>query len=89
VTNITIEPDVTYTRGMKSKLSPAKFDIKEGEFYSAYARNMLTRSNTPSNIDLINGDALRGYYLKHQMTNSSTTETWLMDAEIEYDISNK
>jgi hypothetical protein len=89
VNSINIEPDATYKRGMLSKLDPTKFTLKEGEFWASYNKNMLTTSGIPSNIDLVNGDALRGYYIKHEMTNNSDNETWLLNTQVEYELSNR
>jgi hypothetical protein len=73
---------------MSSILPSGKFKIKEGEFWAGYMRNMLTKSATSSNVDLINGDKLRGYYIKHSMSNWVDSEVTLLSAEIEYELSN-
>ena len=84
VNSIDIEPSLNYPSGMQSKLDPTKFAQMEGGFTAAYLKNMLTHGSL-SNLDLINGDTLRGLYAKHQMTNNSANEAWIEDAEIIYD----
>jgi hypothetical protein len=86
---IIIEPDATYTRGMQSLLKPNHFELKEGEFSASYLNNMKTTSNTPSVLDLFNGDELRGYYLKHQMENLEDAEVWVLESQVGWDLSNK
>lgn len=86
---IIIEPDATYTRGMQSLLKPNHFELKEGEFSASYLNNMKTTSNTPSVLDLFNGDELRGYYLKHQMENLEDAEVWVLESRVGWDLSNK
>jgi hypothetical protein len=85
---IIIEPDATYTRGAQSLLKPNHFSLKEGVYYAPYLNNMLTTSSSPLIKDLINGDNLRGYYLKHQMENMENAEVWLLDGEVNYIPSN-
>lgn len=87
-TSINIEPDATYTRGMQSQLPAGRFVVQEGEFSSNYLRNGLTTSPNVTTKDLMDGDELRGYYLKHTMVNNSTTEQTLLQAEITYEPSN-
>ena len=87
IQKISIEPDSTYTRGFLSKIPAARFILKEGKFWASYLKNMLTHSNTASNLDLINGDELRGLYIKHELTNSEYGECWLLGVQIGFDIS--
>jgi hypothetical protein len=86
---ILIEPDSTYTRGMKSLLKPNHFELKEGEYSAAYLKNMNTTSSIDSVLDLFNGDELRGYALKHQMENMEDGEVWIMEGATSFDASNK
>jgi hypothetical protein len=85
---ITIEPDSSYFRGFLSKIPVGRFILKEGKFWANYLKNMLTRSNTPSNLDLINGDEIRGLYIKHELVNSEDEEVWLLGVQIDFDVSN-
>ena len=85
---ILIEPDATYTRGMKSLLKTSHFALKEGEFSAAYLNNMKTTSNVDSVLDLFNGDELRGNSMKHQMENLENGEVWIMEGAVGFDASN-
>jgi hypothetical protein len=87
VSTISIEADATYVRGFLSKIPKGRFTLKEGMFHSEYLKNMLSTSNTPSVLDLINGDDLRGLSIKHELVNSEDEECWLIGIEIGYDAS--
>lgn len=89
VPTIYIEPNSTYTRGMLSKLNTNHFITKEGNFYAPYLNNMLTVSNTPNNLYLINGDKLRGFTIKHSMENMQNVEVWIFETEVYFDPSNR
>jgi hypothetical protein len=39
-------------------------------------------------LDLINGEDLRAFYLKHEMENSENGECWIIDVESNYDVQN-
>ena len=89
VNSIDIESTPNHPNGMHSFLDPLKFKLREDQYCGAYLKNQLTHQSSPSTLDLIKGDALRGFYVKHQIINNSTTEQWIVDAEIVYDISDK
>lgn len=88
IPTITIEADESYPRGFLSKIPSGRFKLKEGDMFSEYLKNMLTHSSTPSNLDLINGDELRGFYIKHELVNSEDEETWILGVQIGFDVSN-
>lgn len=88
IPTITIEADESYPRGFLSKIPAGRFKLKEGDMFSEYLKNMLTHSSTPSNLDLINGDELRGFYIKHELLNSEDDECWILGAQIGFDVSN-
>jgi hypothetical protein len=50
---------------------------------------MLTTSNTPSNLDLVEGDHMRGFAMKLELVNREDGEVWLLACEIIYDPSNQ
>jgi hypothetical protein len=85
---IIIEADATYPRGFLSKLNTNHFTLKEGVYSASYLNNMLTKSSTPSNVELLNGEFLRGYYIKHQMENLENGEVWIMSVDVNTVISN-
>jgi len=84
IDNVTIEPDATYARGMQSKIDKKLFKLKEGHFEAHYMRNMLTKNGSASMLQLVNGDELRGYFVKNEMSNTSDDEVWLLDIEVNY-----
>jgi hypothetical protein len=88
VTSISSEIDSTSIRGILSKLNSNHFELKEGKYYAGYLKNMYSTSNTASNLDLINGDDLLSFYLKHEMENSENGEVWLLSIEHVYDVQN-
>jgi hypothetical protein len=88
IPTITIEADESYPRGFLSKIPAGRFKLKEGDMFSEYLKNMLTHSSTPSNLDLINGNELRGFYIKHELVNSEDEETWILGVQIGFDVSN-
>jgi hypothetical protein len=49
---------------------------------------MLTTSNTPSNLDLVEGDHMRGFAMKLELVNREDDETWIIACQIIYDPSN-
>jgi len=79
---ISLPVDQTYTSGMQSKLPEARFRIIEGVFYSDYLRNMKTNSTSASNLDLVRGETLRGYYIEHRLINDDTTEVTLFKVDV-------
>jgi hypothetical protein len=85
---ILIEADASYPRGFLSKLNTNHFTLKEGVYCASYLNNMLTKSSTPSNVELLNGEFLRGNYIKHQMENSENVEVWLLEAHVNTVMSN-
>jgi len=85
---ISIEADATYTRGFLSKLNTQHFTLKEGEYFSELLNNMYTSSNVASNLDLINGERLRGFYVKLQLENSEHIECWFIALGINWEASN-
>jgi hypothetical protein len=88
IPTITIEADESYPRGFLSKIPAGRFKLKEGDMFSEYLKNMFTHSSTPSNLDLINGNELRGFYIKHELVNSEDEETWILGVQIGFDVSN-
>ncbi len=86
--SITIEADASYPRGFLSKLNTNHFILKEGVYSASYLNNMLSTSNVAKIIDLINGNKMRGFYIKHQMENNENGEVWVLEAHVDSDISN-
>ena len=87
VPSIEIPADATYKRGMISYLSSAWFKLKRGVFYSAFKRNMKTKQDTETVVDLYNGDKLKGYYMEFDLVQDATTageytELFKVDVEI-------
>jgi hypothetical protein len=89
VSEVSIESDSSYINGCLSEIPVGRFVLKEGEFWAPYMKNKLTHSSTPSILDLINGDEIRGDYAHHKLTNSENGEVWIMGIIINYDISNQ
>jgi hypothetical protein len=88
IPTISIESDSSYPRGQLSKLNTNHFVLKEGDYFSDFLNNMLTTSNTPSNLDLVEGDKLRAFAMKLELVNREDGEVWLLACEIIYDPSN-
>ena len=84
---IEIPADSTYTRGMFSYLNAVWFQLKRGIFYAAFKRNMRTRQDEESVVDLYNGDKLRGYFVEFDLvqtddTAGEYTELFKVDVEL-------
>ena len=77
-----LSTDSTYTSGMQSKIPEARFRLIEGIFHAPYLRNMKTYTSSASNLDLIRGETLRGYYAEHRLVNDDTTEVTLFKVDV-------
>lgn len=84
---INVPTDSTYTSGMQSKIPESRFKLREGIYTSDYLRNMKTYSSTASNLDLVRGEQLRGYYALHRLVNDDTTEVKLYKVDVYGNIS--
>ncbi|GAF96018.1 unnamed protein product [marine sediment metagenome] len=82
VNYIGIPADGTYESGMQSKIPESRFRLIEGIYHSPYLRNMKTYTSTASNLDLIRGESLRGYYAEHRLVNDDTTEVTLFKVDV-------
>jgi hypothetical protein len=69
--------------GASSKLPESWFELREGKYYSNFGRNMLSNGVTPQEIDLIDGDELRGSSMGITLRNASTDETKLFGVIVE------
>ena len=49
---------------------------------------MYTGSSVGSNLNLINGDRLRGNYIKLQLENSQNAEVWFLSLSVNWEPSN-
>lgn len=74
--------DSTYASGMQSKVPESRFKLREGIFGSDYLRNMKTNSSSASNLDLVRGEQLRGYYATHRLINDDTSEVTLFKVDV-------
>ena len=61
ITSIIVPATLNYPDGMYSKLPKERFKKRDGIWRAEFLRNMYTNSSTASVMDLINGEALRGY----------------------------
>lgn len=89
ITDINIPENKSYG-SMASKLDEEEFILEEGVYVSGYLRNMKTRTDTPSNFDLRNGEQLRGYSVKHTIeydTTRSALDIELFKVDVYSDIS--
>ena len=82
ITYVGIATDSTYESGMISKVPEQRFKLREGVYCSDYLRNMKTYSASASNLDLVRGESLRGYYAQHRMENDDTTEVTLFKVDV-------
>ena len=87
VNYINISVDGTYTSGMQSKLPESRFRLIEGVYCANYMRNMKTYGSSASNLDLVRGELLRGYYARHRLVNDSTSEVNLFKVDVSGNIS--
>jgi hypothetical protein len=85
--SVYIPPNSKYPRGMTSIINSSEFVNKEGKWFAAFKRNMLTSSNIESLRDLNNGDMLRGEYAEITLTNEDTEEVWLRQVDVNFLIS--
>jgi len=84
---ISLPAGATYTNGMQSKLPESRFRIMEEVYYANYLRNMKTNSSSASNLDLVRGETLRGYYIIHRLINDDTTEMILFKVDVSGSVS--
>ena len=84
---ISVAVDATYTSGMRSKLPESKFRLIEGVYCANYMRNMMTYTSTASNLDLVRGEQLRGYYIDHRLVNNDTTGVVLFKVDVSGNVS--
>jgi hypothetical protein len=82
-----IPADSTYGDGMQSKLPERRFRLMEGIFTANYLRNMKTYTSTASNLDLVRGETLRGYYAEHRLVNDDTVEVTLFKVDVTGNVS--
>jgi len=87
VNYISVAVDSTYTSGMQSKLPESRFKLREGVYCASYLRNMKTYDASASNLDLVRGELLRGYYIDQRMINDDTTEVTLFKVDISGNVS--
>jgi hypothetical protein len=87
VTNIHIPATINYPDGMESLLPEEHFEEDEGVLRSDYLCNMKTTSGTATVVDLLNGDNLRGYIIKHDLTSDDTTEVSLFKVDVSSNVS--
>jgi len=79
--------DESYPNGIQSKVPESRFVLREGSYYSDYLRNMKTNQSSASSLDLVRGDVLRAFYLRHRMVNDDTTEIRLFKVDVYGNIS--
>jgi hypothetical protein len=77
ITSITIPATLNYPSGMISKLPKERFKKRDGVLRAEFLRNMITTSDTPSIIDAINGEALRGRTAYLTLKNTSNDQVKL------------
>jgi len=87
--DISIEPDGTYENGMISLLKSGIFVKREGVWYAPFGKNMTTNSLTPSMLDYVNGDDLRGKALKIKLSNDLTGSSRISSVVVRSDVSRK
>ena len=85
---IYVYTDETNDKYMLSKIPDSWWTKIEGVYRSPYLRNMLSKGSS-SNVDLMNGDFLRGYVIENRFTKDEvTTELNIFSSEIVTDKSN-
>jgi hypothetical protein len=87
VTNIQIPATINYPNGMESLIPEGRFEEDEGVLRSDYLCNMKSTSGSATVPDLLNGDNLRGYIIKHDLTSDDTTEVYLFKVDVISNIS--
>jgi len=68
--------------GMVSLLKPAALTSVQGKMVADFGKNMTTKSLTPSNADLVNGEDLAGPCLTVRLEGSETTEHKVLAVEV-------
>ena len=71
--------DAVKVRDQESWLLADWFALKRGIYHASFKRNAITSSDTPSVLDLHNGEKLRGYYAKIKLTGSVPLEIFKVD----------
>lgn len=69
-------------REKQTKIPKGKFGAREGKYYSEIPRNMLTKSNTPSMVDFLSGDQMRGEVMEITLTNDTVNDSEVTAVEI-------
>ncbi len=62
---------------MLSRVKNIDVKTMEGVCYVPLGKNMVTNSSIPSNLDLINGEELRGEVLYVKLTNEENGDVWI------------
>ena len=82
ITDIQIPATLNYPNGMQSKIPEGRFEKEEGVLRSDYLCNMKTNQSTAEEIDLVNGDNLRGYIIYQDLDGDETTEHNLYKVDV-------
>ena len=78
----TIPASLNYPYGMYSIIPEAKFINREGKLMSEFMHNGLTTGSSPSLLDYINGETMRGYAADLRLTNTDTDKVSLFMVDI-------
>lgn len=80
-TDITLLTNASYPTGMASRLKKDSFQLKEGQFWAAFLRDINTPQFTNALEALLKGRNLRGEVLKLRIENDSTSLATLRQVE--------
>ena len=78
----TIPANLNYPYGMYSIIPDAKFINREGKLMSEFMRNGLTTGSSPSLLDYINGETMRGYAADIRLTNTDTSKVSMFMVDV-------
>jgi len=81
---IIVEANSTYPRGMFSRLKSGKFVYEEGVAHADFMSNMLTRNDTLDPIQLAQGDQLRGEVVGVLLEESNDETTTLYEVDVKF-----
>jgi hypothetical protein len=70
-TDITIEPNASYPNGQTSRLKANKFVKKEGKWYCAFDRNLLTPNLPVGQNAILDGNVLSGNAINVILSNDT------------------
>lgn len=82
VSQIVIPPSLNYPHGMYSRIPKERFKKREGVWRAEFLRNMKTTSDTPSVIEALSGEPLRGTHIYMLLKNTSNEQVKLFKVDV-------